>query len=328
MIYDLFEEDFIDPKDKNKIRTKVNIYTGEGSAYDIRCGKCEDLIKEIEDDSLHAIITDPPYGVKMDSWDKDMPAVEVWNECYRVLKPGGHIAIFCQPSKLTELILRMSKTEFEFRDQIIWAYQGTHLKGAQTDDEAFSSKIRNVYNPILLYRKKIEGLELDNWKMYRTNLLNIENTRQKYKGDHSSIIKKFEETGEKHKQSVIKSNTYKNLERKGWVPSARGAVASNIQYCPRASRMEKTVNGLVENKHVSVKPVGILMWLIRLLTSSPNQIVADIYCGTGSLGVCCRKANVKFLGIDEDPEIVELAKFRIKHTFDIDEKYFDNIRPI
>lgn len=324
MIYDFLEGTY----DESAPTVKDVIYTGKGSFYDIREGRCEDVLLTIKDESVDSFIIDPPYGVSMDTWDKDMPTTEIWNLCYSKLKYGGHIAIFCQPSMVPLLCERMSKTEFEFRDQFIWCTQGTHIKGQQTDDGAYGSKIRNVYNPILLYRKKIIGSELNNWGLYRTNLLNLEDTRQAYKGNHSSIIKKFEDTGEMHYQSDTKSNTFKKLDKKGWIPSARGSLPTNVQYCPRATRNEKTVNGRIENTHVSVKPLGILCWLVKLLTNSPNQLVADIYCGTGSLGVACRKLNRQFLGVELDPTNVEIAKFRIKHTFDLADKYFEKAKPL
>ena len=98
MIYDILEGRFLD--DDEKVHVKADIFTGKGSPYEIEIGDCEDLMKEIEDNTIHTVITDPPYGVKMDKdWDAEMPTIAVWNECYRILKPGGHIAIFCQPSR-------------------------------------------------------------------------------------------------------------------------------------------------------------------------------------------------------------------------------------
>jgi site-specific DNA-methyltransferase (adenine-specific) len=327
MIYDFLEDKFLE--EDEKLHNKVDIYTGHGSPYEIQIGDCEVLLKDIKDNSIHTIITDPPYGVGMHKdWDKDMPEISVWEACYRVLKPGSHIAVFCQPSMLPELIHRMSTTRFEFRDQIIWTYQGTHIKGVRTNDDAYGSKIRNTYNPILLYRKPLVDSELYNWELYRTNLLNLEATRQAYKGDHSSIVKRFEETGEMHYQSETKSNTYGDLDRKGWVPNARGSLATNVQHCPRATKEEKTCNGQIENTHISVKPVALMLWLVKLLTNSPNQTVLDIYAGTGSTGIACRKNNTRFIGMEKDPGSAEVAKLRIKYTFDLDGKYFDKVRPV
>jgi len=263
--------------------------------------------------------------------------------------PGLNLALFSDRD--TDKILEQARSNVSDQERVklygqfqkilldeipaIFPYTPTHnmiinngIKGIKTEDGSYGSKIRNVYNPILIYRKKLVGSELNNWSLYRTNLLNLEDTRQVYKGDHSSIVRKFEETGKGHMQSETKSNTFSKLNRTEWVPNSRGALPTNIQYCPRAAKEEKTVNNTINNPHVSVKPLGILSWLVKLLTNSSNQLVADIYCGTGSLGVVCRKLNRPFLGIEMDLETVEIAKYRIKHTFDLDDKYFNNIKPI
>lgn len=311
-----------------KGRSRSKIYIGEGSAYNVIIDKCENALLEMKDESIDTIISDIPYGVKMDSWDGKLPGKEVWDQCCRILKPGAHMAIFCQPSQVQKLMISTASSDFEYRDQFIWVYQGTHIKGKRTEDDAFGSKVRNVYNPIMLFRKRIVGGEIDNWNIYRTNLLNLEDTRQAYKGDHSAIIKKFEETGEKHYQSETKSNTFGEMERKGWVPNAKGSFPTNVQYCSRATKDERTVYGQIENPHVSVKPVALMAWLVKLLTNSSNQVVLDMYCGTGSTGVACRHLNRKFKGVEMDPAIADIAKFRIKHTFDLEQKFFDKIRPV
>ena len=46
-----------------------------------------------------AVVTDPPYGLSFmgKRWDYDVPSVDVWAECMRVLKPGGHLLAFAGP---------------------------------------------------------------------------------------------------------------------------------------------------------------------------------------------------------------------------------------
>lgn len=58
-------------------------------------GDCLELLKDVEDCSIDSIITDPPYGYSfmgMD-WDKQLPDINIWKECYRVLKDGAFM--FC-----------------------------------------------------------------------------------------------------------------------------------------------------------------------------------------------------------------------------------------
>ena len=48
------------------------------------------------DNSVDAIVTDPPYGLSFmgKRWDYDVPSEDIWRECLRVLKPGGHLLAF------------------------------------------------------------------------------------------------------------------------------------------------------------------------------------------------------------------------------------------
>ncbi len=285
-----------------------------------------------------ALIVDPPYGVNINpKWDGSLPRAEVWMRCCNVLKPGGHMVIFGQPSMAHEFfsimetarykLVQNKDKSFEFRDMWIWAYQGTHTKGFKTEDGSFRSKIRNIYNPIYVYRKEIEGTEEENWKKWGTNLLNIDSVRQEYKGNHLGIIEKFERTGKKHLQSDKPSNTFRELKRKGWVPDEKGAEPTNIQYCPRATSAERTINGQIENNHETVKPLAIMLWIVNLVTHNTDQKVLDCFSGTGSTGMACKLLGRRFVGIDNDVNMVKLANFRIKHVNEIDTALFKR-RPV
>lgn len=59
-------------------------------------GDCLDVLRTLPDNSVDSVVTDPPYGLSFmgKKWDYDVPASEVWAECLRVLKPGGHLLAF------------------------------------------------------------------------------------------------------------------------------------------------------------------------------------------------------------------------------------------
>lgn len=103
-------------------------------------GDCLEVLRKIPDNTFHAVVTDPPYGlgqkdptpeeilafiggeaIKTGDFmnnDWDIPSVGVWKEVYRVLKPGGHVLAFggCRTFDLISLGLRMAG--FESRDTI------------------------------------------------------------------------------------------------------------------------------------------------------------------------------------------------------------------
>ena len=76
------------------------------------------------DNSVDAIVTDPPYGLSFmgKKWDYDVPSVEIWAECLRVLKPGGHLLAFAGTRTQHRMAVRIEDAGFEIRDMIAWVY--------------------------------------------------------------------------------------------------------------------------------------------------------------------------------------------------------------
>lgn len=87
-------------------------------------GDCLDKLKELDDNSIDSIVTDPPYGLSFmgKEWDYDVPSQEIWEECMRVLKPGGHLISFAGSRTYHRMAVRIEDAGFEIRDQIMWIY--------------------------------------------------------------------------------------------------------------------------------------------------------------------------------------------------------------
>jgi DNA modification methylase len=87
-------------------------------------GECLEKLGEIADNSIDSIVTDPPYGISFmgKKWDYDIPSVEIWKECLRVLKPGGHLLAFGGTRTYHRLVVNIEDAGFEIRDQIQWLY--------------------------------------------------------------------------------------------------------------------------------------------------------------------------------------------------------------
>ena len=87
-------------------------------------GDCLQSLRAMPDESVHCVVTDPPYGLSFmgKRWDYDVPAVEVWQECLRVLKPGGHLLAFAGTRTQHRMAVRIEDAGFEIRDMIAWVY--------------------------------------------------------------------------------------------------------------------------------------------------------------------------------------------------------------
>jgi site-specific DNA-methyltransferase (adenine-specific) len=87
-------------------------------------GDCLEQLKRLEDNSVDSVCCDPPYGLSFmgKKWDYDVPSVEVWAECLRVLKPGGHLLAFAGTRTQHRMAVRIEDAGFEIRDMIAWVY--------------------------------------------------------------------------------------------------------------------------------------------------------------------------------------------------------------
>src|SRR5699024_7416296 len=115
-------------------------------------GDCLEELKKLEDNSVDAVVTDPPYGLSNTKpaqvadvlaawvtgeteavpakrggfmgkdWDSFVPPPAVWEECMRVLRPGGHMAVFAGARTQDLMGLSIRLAGFEIRDTLGWIY--------------------------------------------------------------------------------------------------------------------------------------------------------------------------------------------------------------
>jgi site-specific DNA-methyltransferase (adenine-specific) len=95
-------------------------------SYEIHHGDNREVLKNLADNSIDSVVTDPPYelGFMGKSWDATGVAysVELWQEVMRVLKPGGHLLAFSGSRTYHRMAVAIEDAGFEIRDQIMWIY--------------------------------------------------------------------------------------------------------------------------------------------------------------------------------------------------------------
>ena len=129
---------------------KVEI--GEGNY--IYHGDNIQVLRTLPDNSVDSVVTDPPYGLKFmgKQWDYDVPSVELWKECYRVLKPGGYLLSFGSSRTYHRMAVKVEDAGFEIRDQIMWVYGSGFPK---------SHNVGKSVDKILGNERKILGTKAD-----------------------------------------------------------------------------------------------------------------------------------------------------------------------
>lgn len=88
--------------------------------------------------------------------------------------------------------------------------------------------------------------------------------------------------------------------------------ASRFFYCSKASKKEKTAGLEDKNTHPTVKPIDLMRYLVKLVTP-PGGIVLDPFLGSGTTGIAAILEGFDFIGIEQSPEYMEIAKARISH---------------
>ena len=92
-------------------------------------------LTEIESNSIHAAIMDPPYGINLEEWDT-LPDNQIWADCLRVLKPGGFLKL-CENK---HNLIKFQNLTYDFKDKTFPTFQEDH-DTKQTNDDDFKKKI-------------------------------------------------------------------------------------------------------------------------------------------------------------------------------------------
>jgi site-specific DNA-methyltransferase (adenine-specific) len=118
---------------------------------------CLDGMKLLDDNSMDSIVTDPPYelGFMGKKWDSTGIAynVDVWRECLRVLKPGGHLLAFGGTRTYHRMACAIEDAGFEIRDQIQWLY-GSGFPKSHDISKAIDKKLGVEREIINSYTRK------------------------------------------------------------------------------------------------------------------------------------------------------------------------------
>lgn len=182
-------------------------------------GECLSILSDVStfpDNSVDSIVTDPPYGLSFmgKKWDYDVPSVEIWAECLRVLKPGGHLLSFAGTRTQHRMAVNIEDAGFEIRDTVsflydtnetaqtlieslspdqlklldatfgrdgmlAWVYGSGFPKSHNLDGdwEGWGTALKPALEPITVARKPFKGTVAANVLAYGTGALNIDGCR-------------------------------------------------------------------------------------------------------------------------------------------------------
>jgi site-specific DNA-methyltransferase (adenine-specific) len=319
-------------------------------------GGCLEVLRAMASDSVDAVVTDPPYGLSFmgKKWDYDVPATEVWEECLRVLKPGGHLLAFAGTRTQHRMAVRIEDAGFEIRDMIAWVYGSGFPKSHNLKDDwqGWGTALKPALEPITVARKPLIGTVAENVLAHGTGAMNIDGCRVATNGERVPFFttsggQKFGVTD--HRQQVRQAGTSDvgrwpaNLIHDGGEFLGEQA---RFFYCAKASKRDRD-EGLEHLPEVH-RPNGNkwtdqdycvirgerpqsaesgprrnthptvkptdLMRYLCRLVTPPGGVVLDPFMGSGSTGKAAMREGFKFIGIEREQQYFDIACARVNNT--------------
>lgn len=235
-------------------------------------GDCLDLMKDIPDKSVDAIICDLPYevlnkGNKHAQWDKMIPLDKLWEQYCRVIKDNGAIILFGQGMFTAHLMMSNAK---------MWRYNLVWKKGNRSTGflNANRMPLRN-HEDICVFYKSLPTFNPQMFKGRPTQQRNVHRSIKNNRcyGKMNQLPTKITEW--KYPISII------NIEKE-----------HKSQF------------------HPTQKPVALLEYLIKTY-SNEGDLILDNTMGSGTCGVACVNTGRRFIGIELDGGYFNIARDRI-----------------
>lgn len=237
-------------------------------------GDCIEVMKDIDDKSVDMILTDLPYNMTKNKWDKNIiPLDKLWKQYNRIIKDNGAIVLFAQGMFMAKLIMSNKKM---FRYDIIWK-KGDRVSGFLNANRQF---MRNHEQLLVFYKKQptynpqfTEGKPLHSKGKSYLEKQGVNNNYGKY-------------------DTTIKET------RKG----------STLKYPKSVLNFDKPH----PSQHPTEKSVSLCEYLIKTYTNK-GELVLDSTCGIGTTCVAAKNIERDYIGIELDEHWCKISRDRLKN---------------
>lgn len=273
-------------------------------------GDCRIVLKKIDANSIHLVVTDPPYfldgldskwkkgsekstratgsvgklpvGMKFDTKKgKELRAFinEVSIEIIRILKPGSFFLCFSQPRLSHHMATGIENAGFEIRDMYAWHYtKRAQMKAFKQDH--------------FVEKMNIPKIEKNRIK----KLLGNRKTPQ-LRPQYESII-----MAQKPKDGTFVQN---------WISNKTGLIDATKTLDGRTPSTVMHAEKVCVNGHLTPKPIKLLSHLIELFSVN-GQTVLDPFIGSGSTALAALNTGRKCIGIEIESNYLFLARERLR----------------
>jgi site-specific DNA-methyltransferase (adenine-specific) len=251
----------------------------------LRLGNCLEVMKTIEDNSIDAIITDPPYGTTSCKWDSIINLDLMWEELNRVIKPTGAIVLFAQQPFSSVLLVSNLK---KFRHRFLWE----------------KDKCANFMVA------KAQPLKYTEDILVFCNVGFLKNQFGKPTGTYNPQMREGKGNNRDLERVVDKSTNLDDINKRD---NPTRLKLSNNSAKKRFPKDVLNITTQHKRVHPTQKPIELMEYLIKTYTNE-NETVLDFTMGSGSTGVAAKNLNRNFIGIELDQKYFNIAEQRIKET--------------
>jgi len=306
---------------------------------------CLEIMKQIPDGSIDAIITDPPYWSTACKWDSVIPFEPMWAELKRIIKPNWAIVLFgSEPFSSALRMSNIKQYKYDWKwmkntwsnflhcsDSPIKNYEDI-LVFIQDNDN--SNIIQELHKTVEIYwGKKIEDLFYKEWRywtlasakthfrfkfwLHKTRFDIMDKKLFDFLSQYISFPFEYNSYIQKNitynPQGIIKSNLQKIVWKKPQHIWERKNQEWKV-YIQEFTNFPKSILDFKTEKwlHPTQKPVALMEYLIKTYTQE-WETVLDFTFGSGTTAIACLNTNRNFIGIEMDKWYFDIATERINN---------------
>ena len=302
---------------------------------------CLEKMKDIEDKSIDLIFTDLPYGETSCKWDSCIDLDLMWKQFKRIRKDTTPIIFTCS-TKFGYSLIESNKKEFRY--DMVWIksspvgflnakrmpmkkHEMVYIFYKKCPSETYGNNIKKYHKHKFL--DKEENKDYDNREIKERNTIKKEENYGKSYLDKKVNFRKYNpklggNNQESHlynpplPNSIIKEDNFCNYDvhknvygggKDNRIKISKDKKDHQIKYNPPLPNSILKIKS-EKGKHSTQKPTQLSDFFIKYY-SNENDIVLDCCMGSGSTGISCKNLNRRFIGIEKNEEIFNIAKDRL-----------------
>lgn len=311
---------------------------------------CFEIFKDIKKSTVDLVVVDLPYGQTACEWDTCIDLKKMWKDLKRICKGSATYCFFCTV-KFGNTLINSNPKWFRYdlvweksnsvgflsanksplrKHEMIYIFSSPNNHDLENNRNLelreYAAKVKKYINKPLKEIDLIVGNQgIHHFYTFKSSQFGLPTLK--------TYIKLIEHFNIDHMEGFIPYDEMRNM----WQKSSKTYNPQKTKGKPYNTKKHETKTNTygqshiptTENKtgdrhptsilkfnipkkklHSTQKPVALCEWLIKTY-SNENDLVLDFTMGSGTTGVACKNTNRRFIGVEMDKEIFEIAENRL-----------------